>query len=81
MYIIAVLLIFSIVLITLGFFFYEKKRFLSVTFVFSQIIILTVLAMLQIIPAWLLELNVIALFIGLAGRGKGARGIMKTSVF
>ena len=69
------------VLITLGFFFYEKKRFLSVTFVFSQIIILTVLAMLQIIPAWLLELNVIALFIGLAGRGKGARGIMKTSVF
>ena len=81
MYIIAVLLILSIVLITLGFFFYEKKRFLSVTFVFSQIIILTVLAMLQIIPAWLLELNVIALFIGLAGRGKGARGIMKTSVF
>ena len=80
-YIIAVLLIFSIVLITLGFFFYEKKRFLSVTFVCSQIIILTVLAMLQIIPAWLLELNVIALFIGLAGRGKGARGIMKTSVF
>ena len=69
------------VLITLGFFFYEKKRFLSVTFVCSQIIILTVLAMLQIIPAWLLELNVIALFIGLAGRGKGARGIMKTSVF
>ena len=80
-YIIAVLLILSIVLITLGFFFYEKKRFLSVTFVCSQIIILTVLAMLQIIPAWLLELNVIALFIGLAGRGKGARGIMKTSVF
>ncbi|XP_066018131.1 putative leucine-rich repeat-containing protein DDB_G0281931 [Pocillopora verrucosa] len=80
-YIIAVLLILSIMLITLGFFFYEKKRFLSVTFVFSQIIILTVLAMLQIIPAWLLELNVIALFIGLAGRGKGARGIMKTSVF
>ena len=80
-YITAVLLILSIMLITLGFFFYEKKRFLSVTFVFSQIIILTVLAMLQIIPAWLLELNVIALFIGLAGRGKGARGIMKTSVF
>ena len=80
-YIIAVLLILSIMLITLGFFFYEKKRFLSVTFVFSQIIILTVLAMLQIIPAWLLELNVIALFIGLAGRGKRARGIMKTSVF
>ena len=80
-YIIAVLLILSIMLITLGFFFYEKKRFLSVTFVCSQIIILTVLAMLQIIPAWLLELNVIALFIGLAGRGKGARGIMKTSVF
>ena len=80
-YITAVLLILSIMLITLGFFFYEKKRFLSVTFVCSQIIILTVLAMLQIIPAWLLELNVIALFIGLAGRGKGARGIMKTSVF
>ena len=80
-YIIAVLLILSIMLITLGFFFYERKRFLSVTFVCSQIIILTVLAMLQIIPAWLLELNVIALFIGLAGRGKGARGIMKTSVF
>ncbi|CAH3123257.1 unnamed protein product [Pocillopora meandrina] len=80
-YIIAVLLILSIVLITLGFFFHKKKRFLSVIFVFSQIIILTVLAMLQIIPAWFLELNVVALFIGLAGRGKGARGIMKTSVF
>ena len=50
-YIIAVLLILSIVLITLGFFFYEKKRFLSVIFVFSQTIVLTVLAMLQIIPA------------------------------
>ncbi|XP_022792682.1 putative leucine-rich repeat-containing protein DDB_G0281931 [Stylophora pistillata] len=80
-YIIVVLLILTILFIILGFFFYKKKRLLSVTFVFSQIIILTILAMLQIIPPWLLELNIIALFIGLAGRGKTARGIMKTTVF
>ena len=80
-YILAVLVVLSMVLIILGFFLYEKKRFLSIAFVFSQIILLTVLAMLQIIPAWLLELNIIALFVGLAGRGKAARGILKTSVF
>ena len=50
-------------------------------FVFSQIILFAVLAMLRIIPGWLLELNVIALFVGLAGRGKTARGILKISVF
>jgi len=61
--------------------FYERKRFLSIVFVFAQIIIVAVLAMLRIIPGWLLELNVIVLFLGLAGRGKAARGMLKISVF
>ena len=81
-YILVALVVLTIVLLTLAFVvFYEKKRFLSIVFVFSQMILFAVLAMLRIIPGWLLELNVIALFVGLAGRGKTARGILKISVF
>ena len=81
-YILVSLVVFTMVLLSLAFlFFYEKKRFLSVVFVFAQIILLAVLAMLHIIPGWLVELNVIVLFIGLAGRGKTARGVLKISVF
>ena len=81
-YILVALVVLTMVLLTLAFVvFYEKKRFLSIVFVFSQIILFAVLAMLRIIPGWLLELNVIALFVGLAGRGKTARGILKISVF
>ena len=81
-YVLAALVVLTMVLLTLAFsVFYEKKRFLSIVFVFTQIIILAVLAMLRIIPGWLLELNVMALFFGMAGRGKGARGILKISIF
>ncbi|KAL9983634.1 hypothetical protein ACROYT_G005833 [Oculina patagonica] len=80
-YILAALAVVTMALLILAFFLYEKKRFLSTVLVFLQIVILAVLAMLRIIPGWLLELNAIALFVGLAGRGKGARGILKISVF
>jgi len=80
-YILAALTVLTMVLLVLNFFLFERKRFLSIVFVFCQIILLAVLAMLHIIPGWLLELNIIALFVGLAGRGKAARGILKISVF
>ncbi|KAL9983638.1 hypothetical protein ACROYT_G005841 [Oculina patagonica] len=80
-YILAALAFVTMVLLIVAFFLYERKRFLSVVFSFSQIILLAVLAMLHIIPAWLLELNTIALFVGLAERGKAARGILKISLF
>jgi len=80
-YILAALTAVTMVLLILSFFLYERKRFLVVVFVFSQLILLAVLAILNIIPGWLLELNTIALFVGLAGRGKAARGILKISVF
>ena len=81
-YILVALVVLTIVLLTLAFVvFYEKKRFLTIVFVFSQMILFAVLAMLRIIPGWLFGLNVIALFVGLAGRGKTARGILKISVF
>ena len=80
-YILAALTAVTMVLLILVFFFYEGRRFLAVVFVFSQIALLAALAMLHIIPGWLLELNVIALFVGLAERGKTARGILKIGVF
>ncbi|XP_068746178.1 putative leucine-rich repeat-containing protein DDB_G0281931 [Montipora capricornis] len=81
-YILAALAVLTMALLTLAFsVFYENKRFLSVLFVFMQVILLAVLAMLRIIPGWLLELNVVALLIGLAGRGKAASGIFKIGVF
>ena len=80
-YILAALTVLTMMLLVLNFFLYERKRFLSIVFVLSQIILLAVLAMLHIIPGWLLELNTIALFVGLAGRGKAARGILKICVF
>ena len=80
-YILAALTVVTMVLLILAFFLYERKRFLAVVLVFSEIILLAVLAMLHIIPGWLLELNTIALFVGLAERGKAARGILKISVF
>ena len=80
-YIPAALAILTIILMTLAFYLYEKKRFFSTVLVFTQIIILALLAIFHIIPAWLLELNAIALFIGLAERGKAARGILKISVY
>lgn len=50
---------------------------------FAQIILLAVLAELHphIIPSWILYLDVLVLIVGLAGRGKAARGIMKITVF
>ncbi|KAL9983637.1 hypothetical protein ACROYT_G005839 [Oculina patagonica] len=80
-YIFAALAVVTMMLLIVAFFLYERKRFLSVVFVFSQIILLAVLAMLHIIPAWLLELNIIALFVGLAERCKAARRILKISLF
>ena len=80
-YILAALTAATMVLLILAFFLYKRKRFLAALFVFSQIILLPVLAMFHIIPGWLLELNIIALFVGLAERGKAARGILKISVF
>ena len=80
-YILAALTAVTMMLLILAFFLYERKRFLNVVLVFSQLILLAVLAMLHIIPSWLLELNTVALFVGLTERGKGARGILKISVF
>ncbi|XP_022792734.1 putative leucine-rich repeat-containing protein DDB_G0281931 [Stylophora pistillata] len=80
-FILAALAVLTIILMTLGFCLYEEKRFFSTVLVFTQIIILALLAVFHIIPAWLLELNAIALFIGLAERGRAARGIMKISVY
>ena len=80
-YILAALTVLTMVLLVFNFFLYERKRLLSIVFVLSQFIFLAVLAMLHIIPGWLVELNTIALFVGLAGRGKAARGILKISVF
>ena len=81
-YILAALVALIMVLLTLGFLvLYEKKRFLSITLVLAQIILLVILAMYQKIPGWLVELNIVTLFFGLAGRGKAARGILKISVF
>ena len=80
-YILAALTVLTMVLLVFNFFLYERKRLLSIVFVLSQFILLAVLAMLHIIPGWLVELNTIALFVGLAGRGKAARGILKISVF
>ena len=37
--------------------------------------------MLHFVPGWLLELNTIFLFLGLAAKGKAARGILKISLF
>ena len=50
---------------------------------FAQIILLAVLAELhpRIIPGWILYLDVLVLIVGLAGRGKAARGIIKITVF
>ena len=50
---------------------------------FAQIILLAVLAELypDIIPSWMLYLDVLGLIVGLAGRGKAARGIIKITVF
>ena len=78
---ILVTLVLTMVFITVVFIFYKKKRLLSVLIAFAQIIILFVLAMLRIIPGWFLELNTIALVVGLAGRGKASRGILKISIF
>ena len=81
-FILVVLVVVTMVLLILAFtVLYDKKMFLSVVLIFAQIVLLAILAMFRITPAWLLELNVIALFVGLAGRGKAARGILKISIF
>lgn len=74
-------LVLTMVILTLAFFLYKKKRLLSILIAFAQIIILFVLAMFRIIPGWFLELNTIALVVGLVGRGKASRGILKISIF
>lgn len=83
-YILAALAVFTMVLLTLCFtFFYQKNRPLGVMLAFAQIILLAVLAELhpRIIPGWILYLDVLVLIVGLAGRGKAARGIIKITVF
>ncbi|XP_068731851.1 putative leucine-rich repeat-containing protein DDB_G0281931 [Montipora capricornis] len=60
---------------------YERRRLLSVLIAFAQVIILLVLAMLDIIPGWFFELNTVFIVVGLAGRGKDSRGILKITVF
>ena len=60
---------------------YERRRLLSVLIAFAQIIILLVLAMLDIIPGLFFELNTVFIVVGLAGRGKDSRGILKITVF
>ena len=79
-YILAALVV-TMVVLTVAFYFYKKKRLLSILVAFAQTIILFVLAMFQFIPGWFLELNIVYLIIGLAGRGKASRGILKISVF
>ena len=79
-YILAALVV-TMVILTVAFYFYQKKRLLSILVAFAQTIILFVLAMFQFIPGWFLELNIVYLIVGLAGRGKASRGILKISVF
>ena len=78
---ILVALVLSMVILALAFFLYKKQRLLSVLIAFAQIIILFVLSTFRIIPGWFLELNTLAVVVGLVGRGKASRGILKTSVF
>ena len=81
-YILASLVFLTVVFLILAFtVFYKKNRFLSVVFAFLQIILLAILAMSHFIPSWLFELNVIALIVGLAGKGNTARGILNISIF
>ena len=83
-YILAALAVFTMVLLTLCFtFFYRKNRPLAVMLAFAQIILLAVLAELHphFIPSWILYLDVLVLIVGLARRGKAARGIIKITVF
>ena len=81
-YVLIALVVLTVALILVAFtFLYKRNRFLSIVFVFAQISILAVLATLQKIPGWLVELNTVALFLGLVGRGKAARGILKIGVF
>lgn len=81
-YLLVALVVLTVALIIVAFtFLYERKRFLSIVFVFAQISLLAVLAMLRKIPGWLVELNTVVLFLGLVGRGKAARGILKIGVF
>ena len=80
-YVLVALVVLTTVLLILAFFLYEKNRFLSIVLIFSQISLLTVLAMLHLVPGSLLELNIIFLFVALAVNAKAARGILKISVF
>ena len=83
-YILAALVVFTMVLLTLCFtFFYQKNRPLAVILAFAQIIILVVLEELHphFILSRILYLDVLVLIVGLAGRGKAARGIIKITVF
>ena len=80
-YILAALAFVTMVLLTLAFLFYERRRIILIAFSFAQIILLGLLVLLRLIPGWLFELNTVVLFIGLAGKGKAARGILKISIF
>lgn len=81
-YVLVALVVLTMVFLILAFtVFYKKRRSLSVVFAFLQIIVLAILALFHFIPSWLLELSIIALIVGLAGRGKAARGIIKISIF
>ena len=80
-YVLAALVALTMVLLVLAFFLYGRKRFISIVLIFSQFTLLTVLTMLHFVPGWLLELNTIFLFVGLAAKGKAARGILKISLF
>ena len=80
-YVLAALVVLTMVLLILAFILYERKRFLSIVLLSSQFTLLTVLAMLHFVPGWLLELNIIFLFVALAAKGKATRGILKISLF
>ena len=84
-YILAALAVFTmVVLLTRCFtFFYQKNRTVTVILAFVQIILLAVLAELhpRFIASGILYFDVLVLIVGLAGRGKAARGIIKITVF
>lgn len=73
-----------LVLVTLVLFvaiLFKRKRVFPVVLTLVQTILLAVLASLSIIPIWLFEISAIVLLLGLAGRGKTSRGIVKISIF
>lgn len=80
-YVLVGLSVITVVLLVLSFVWYNTRRVLSVVISLSQIVLLVLLVFLHIIPSWLFELNFVVVLIGLAGRGKVARGLIKICIF